>query len=145
MHVNSSDVEQFNPNFDAPVFIEPVLTVEEVAKLLRMEPSWVYTQGPTLRGYRKFGRHVRFIKGDVARLLMSVAGTYEPVDFDAVVFIDPVLIASEVANLLRVDTSWVYAHAREIPGYRKFGRYVRFIKGEIVRFLGSSSHAERVC
>jgi hypothetical protein len=54
------------------------------------------------------------------------------------------LTVEEVANLLRVPPSWVYANKRFIPGYIQLGRYVRFRKGHIVRFMSSSSN-ERIC
>jgi predicted DNA-binding transcriptional regulator AlpA len=65
-------------------------------------------------------------------------------NFDAPVLVAPLLTVEEVANLLRVPPSWVYANKRVIPGYVQLGRYVRFRKGPIVRFM-SSSTAERIC
>ncbi len=65
-------------------------------------------------------------------------------NFDAPVFVEPFLTVEEVANLLRVPPSWVYANKRFIPGYIQLGRYVRFRKGQIVQFM-SSSTAERIC
>jgi len=44
------------------------------------------------------------------------------------------LTADEVAQILRVPTSWVYSHQNELPVIR-LGRYVRFRHSEIVRFL----------
>jgi excisionase family DNA binding protein len=58
-----------NPNFDAPVFINPLLTVEEVADLLRVPPSWVYANAKSIPGYLKLGRYVRFRKADVIGFL----------------------------------------------------------------------------
>jgi predicted DNA-binding transcriptional regulator AlpA len=65
-------------------------------------------------------------------------------NFDAPVLVAPLLTVEEVANLLRVPPSWVYANKRFIPGYIQLGRYVRFRKGQIVQFM-SSSTAERIC
>jgi len=48
---------------------------------------------------------------------------------------DPVLLnADEVAQILRVPRSWVYSHLSELPVIR-LGRYVRFRRSEIERFL----------
>jgi excisionase family DNA binding protein len=48
---------------------------------------------------------------------------------------DAILLdAGEVAQILRVPRSWVYSHLRELPAIR-LGRYVRFRRSEIERFL----------
>jgi excisionase family DNA binding protein len=48
---------------------------------------------------------------------------------------DAILLdAGEVAQILRVPRSWVYSHLRELPAIR-LGRYVRFRRCEIERFL----------
>ena len=48
---------------------------------------------------------------------------------------DAVLLnADEVAQILRVPRSWVYSHLSELPVIR-LGRYVRFRRSEIERFL----------
>lgn len=44
------------------------------------------------------------------------------------------LTADEVAQILRVPRSWVYSHQQGLPVIR-LGRYVRFRRSEIVRFL----------
>lgn len=44
------------------------------------------------------------------------------------------LDADEVAQILRVPRSWVYSHLKELPVIR-LGRYVRFRRSEIERFL----------
>jgi excisionase family DNA binding protein len=50
------------------------------------------------------------------------------------------LNAGEVANILRVPRSWVYSHLKELPVIR-LGRYVRFRRSEIDRFLEQREHA----
>jgi excisionase family DNA binding protein len=50
------------------------------------------------------------------------------------------LNAEEVAQILRVPKSWVYSHLRELPAIR-LGRYVRFRRCEIERFLEDRSGA----
>ena len=48
---------------------------------------------------------------------------------------DAILLdATEVAQILRVPRSWIYSHLRELPVIR-LGRYVRFRRSEIERFL----------
>lgn len=44
------------------------------------------------------------------------------------------LNAEEVAQILRVPRSWVYSHLEELPVIR-LGRYVRFMRSGIERFL----------
>jgi excisionase family DNA binding protein len=54
---------------------------------------------------------------------------------------DAVLLdADEVAQILRVPRSWVYGHLKELPVIR-LGRYVRFRRSEIERFLEQRSGA----
>lgn len=48
---------------------------------------------------------------------------------------DAILLdATEVAQILRVPRSWIYSHLSELPVIR-LGRYVRFRRSEIERFL----------
>lgn len=44
------------------------------------------------------------------------------------------LTADELARVLRVPRSWVYSHLNQLPTIR-LGRYVRFSRSEIDRFL----------
>jgi excisionase family DNA binding protein len=54
---------------------------------------------------------------------------------------DAVLLdAGEVAQILRVPCSWVYSHLKELPAIR-LGRYVRFRRSEIERFLNQRAGA----
>ncbi len=54
---------------------------------------------------------------------------------------DAILLdVGEVAQILRVPRSWVYSHLRELPTIR-LGRYVRFRRAEIERFLEKRSGA----
>jgi Helix-turn-helix domain len=41
----------------------------------------------------------------------------------------------EVAKMLRVPPTWVYAHQNELPGLLRLGRYVRFRRAAIELFL----------
>lgn len=54
----------------------------------------------------------------------------------------PLLTAEEVAAMLQVPTTWVYANKERIPGYKRLGRYVRFVRAAVVRWI---SDAEAVC
>ena len=48
---------------------------------------------------------------------------------------DSILVdAHELAQILRVPRSWVYGHLRDLPVIR-LGRYVRFKRSEVERFL----------
>ena len=51
---------------------------------------------------------------------------------------DPLLVASEVAELLRVTTAWVYAatRANRLPHVR-LGRYVRYRRSAILAWLAA--------
>jgi len=53
---------------------------------------------------------------------------------------DVLVNAEEVAQVLRVPKSWVYSHLRDLPAIR-LGRYVRFRRCEIERFLKERSGA----
>ena len=54
---------------------------------------------------------------------------------------DAVLLdASEVAEILHVPRTWVYSHLNELPVIR-LGRYVRFRRSEIERFLNQRAEA----
>ena len=53
---------------------------------------------------------------------------------------DMLLRAEEVAQMLRVPKSWVYSHLQELPAIR-LGRYVRFRRCAIERFLAERSGA----
>jgi hypothetical protein len=60
-----------DPNFDAPFLVEPFLTVEEVANLFRVPPSWVYANKRFIPGYIQLGRYVRFRKGQIVLFMSS--------------------------------------------------------------------------
>jgi excisionase family DNA binding protein len=54
---------------------------------------------------------------------------------------DAILLdAGEVAQILRLPRSWVYSHLKELPAIR-LGRYVRFRRSDIERFLEQRSGA----
>jgi excisionase family DNA binding protein len=51
------------------------------------------------------------------------------------------LDADELSQILRVPRSWVYSHLRELPVIR-LGRYVRFKRSEVERFLEERGSCE---
>jgi hypothetical protein len=56
--------------------------------------------------------------------------------------LEVLLLAEEVALLLKVPKSWVYANADQIPGAMRLGRYLRFRPAVIKSFLGGSEVAQ---
>lgn len=56
--------------------------------------------------------------------------------------LEVLLQAEEVAALLKVPKSWVYANADQIPGATRLGRYLRFRPAVIISFLGGSEVAQ---
>jgi excisionase family DNA binding protein len=56
----------------------------------------------------------------------------------------PLLTADDVAQMLRVKRSWVYAAARQdqIPHVR-LGRYIRFREEAVERWLAGREHRSR--
>ena len=54
-----------------------------------------------------------------------------PADADRNALATPV----EVAKMLRVRPTWVYAHQEELPGLLRLGRYVRFRRAAIKEFV----------
>jgi excisionase family DNA binding protein len=51
----------------------------------------------------------------------------------------PLLTPDDLAVLLRVHRSWVYSHQRELPGFVRLGRYVRFRRRDVEQFLREKS------
>ena len=64
-----------------------------------------------------------------------MSGDDKAADFADQVPIDGNLLTTdEVAGILRVPRSWVYSHLTELPTIR-LGRYVRFKRSDVDRFL----------
>jgi len=51
------------------------------------------------------------------------------------------LTADEVALILRVPKSWVYAHLNDLPAIR-LGRYIRFRHSDINEFLANKGSCQ---
>ena len=101
----------------------PLLSDEEVADILVMTVEWVRTHSAGIPGLERLGIYYRFHSKPVEQWLGSL---------------DRLLEADQVASLLKVPTSWVYANADQIPGVLRLGRYVRFRPKVIKQFLSGS-------
>lgn len=55
---------------------------------------------------------------------------------------ESLLTPIEVAGLLRVPLGWIYAHQKDIPGLVRLGRYVRFRRHSIEKFLTANLTCE---
>jgi excisionase family DNA binding protein len=51
------------------------------------------------------------------------------------------LTADEVALILRVPKSWVYAHLSDLPAIR-LGRYIRFRSSDVNEFLANKGSCQ---
>lgn len=105
----------------------PLLSDKEVASLLIMTLVWVRAHANEIPGFGRLGSYYRFRASAIEQWLGSL---------------DHLLEAEQVAALLKVPTSWVYANADQIPGVLRLGRYVRFRPAVIKRFLGGSELAQ---
>jgi hypothetical protein len=76
--------------------VDSVLNKTEIAKLLSVPVTWVATHSEVIPGTFRLGRKLRFRRIVVEEWL---GGT------------SPLLNPEEVSEILRVNTSWVYAHA----------------------------------
>ncbi len=88
-----------------------------------MTTEWVRTHFEEIPGGKRAGRYYRFVCGEVVRWLGSL---------------ERLLEVPEVAALMKVPPSWVYANADDIPGLLRLGHYVRFRPTIIRRFLAGS-------
>jgi hypothetical protein len=104
-----------------------MLSDEELAQILVMTIEWVHCHASEIPGFERLGSYFRF-RGKAVELWLGS--------------LDRVLEAEEVAGLLKVPKSWVYANADDIPGVLRLGRYVRFRPAVIQRFLGGSEVAQ---
>jgi predicted DNA-binding transcriptional regulator AlpA len=88
---------------------------------------WVRAHSSEIPGFERLGIYFRFRRNAIEQWLGSL---------------DCLLQTEDVAKLLKVPKSWVYANADEIPGVLHLGRYVRFRPAIINRFLGGSEVAQ---
>ncbi len=100
-----------------------LLSDEELADILAVTVDWVRTHCSELPGLERLGIYYRFHRSPIEQWLGSL---------------EPVLLVEQVAALLKVPPSWVYANADEIPGVLRLGRYVRFRAPIMKQFLSGS-------
>ena len=101
----------------------PLLDDIEFAGILLMTTQWVRSHAKELPGFERLGSYYRFRSAAVERWLGGLEHLFD---------------AEQVASLLKVPESWVYAKADEIPGVLRLGRYVRFRPAVIRQFLSGS-------
>jgi predicted DNA-binding transcriptional regulator AlpA len=106
---------------------QPMFSDKDLAQILRMTSDWIRSHATEIPGFERLGAYYRFRVSAIEQWLGAL---------------ERVLEAEDVAKLLNVPTSWVYANADEIPGVLRLGRYIRFRPAVIKRFLGGSSLAQ---
>jgi predicted DNA-binding transcriptional regulator AlpA len=113
---------QLNP-IHVPINLPQLISDDEIAEVLVMTTDWIRAHALEIPGFLRLGTYYRFRHSDVERWLGSL---------------NQLLEAEQVASLLNVPTSWVYANADDIPGVLRLGRYVRFRPAVIHNFVGGS-------
>jgi len=104
----------FHPSF---------LSDREVAYILTMTTNWVRSHADEIPGVERLGSYYRFRSSALVHWLGSCEQVLQP---------------EEAADMLCVPTSWIYAHADEISGILRLGRYVRFRRSVLNAFVGGS-------
>ena len=88
-----------------------------------MTVDWVRTHFDEIPGHKRLGMYYRFHRRAIEQWLGSL---------------DRLLVVEQVAPLMKVPESWIYANADDIPGVLRLGRYVRFMPATIRQFLAGS-------
>jgi hypothetical protein len=109
--------------FTLPLF-DAVLNKTEAANLLSVPVTWVATHWTHIPGAFHLGRNLRFRRPVVQEWLGGSS---------------PLLLPERVADILKVNRSWVYAHADQIPGVMRLGYYVRFKPALLMAFLNEGT------
>lgn len=104
--------------------LEAVCNKSEVASLLRVPETWIATHANSIPGAFRLGRNLRFRRAVVEEWLGGAERVLDP---------------KEVAEILHINVSWVYAHADQIPGVLRLGHYVRFKPSMLMAFLKEGS------
>lgn len=104
--------------------LDAVLNKSEVANLLSVPATWVATQSEAIPGAFRLGRNLRFRRVVLEEWLGGSS---------------PLLLPEQVAEILKVNLSWVYAHADQIPGVMRLGYYVRFKPSALLAFLNEGT------
>jgi predicted DNA-binding transcriptional regulator AlpA len=118
---------QFQPAETTISGFPSLLSDAEIASILVMTIGWVRSHASEIPGFERLGSYFRFRSHTVEQWLGSL---------------DRLLEAEQVAALLKVPESWVYANASQISGMLKLGHYVRFRPTAIKSFLGGSEVAQ---
>jgi predicted DNA-binding transcriptional regulator AlpA len=103
--------------------IQPLLSDQDVAVILGTTLDWVRSHTGQIPGFERLGIYRRFHREPIEQWLGGL---------------DHLLKPEEVALLLNVPRSWVYANADQISGCIRLGRYVRFRPSAVKQFLGGS-------
>jgi hypothetical protein len=103
--------------------VEPLLTDEEIASILRVATEWVRSHATEIPGFQRLGMYYRF---------------HPPLVRDWLGSLDPLMKTEAVAAMLRVPPSWVYANGEQLTGFLRLGRYIRFRPMAFRGFLQSS-------
>ena len=114
---------EYQPAETSVLAFSPLLSDKDLADILVMTTTWVRSHSDEIPGFKRLGSYFRFCSQVVAQWLGSL---------------DRLLEAAQVASLLGVPESWVYANADEIPGVLRLGRYIRFRPTIVQQFLGGS-------
>lgn len=100
-----------------------LLSDREIADILIMTVEWVRSHATEIPGLERLGMYYRFHRKPIEQWLGSL---------------DRLLGADQVAEFMKLPTSWVYANADQIPGILHIGRYIRFRPTVIAQFLSGS-------
>ena len=99
------------------------LSDKELATLLGTTIEWVRAHAEEIPGFTRLGSYYRFRQIAVERWLGGSSR---------------LLACEEVALLMKIPKSWVYANADSIPGVVRLGRYIRFRPAVVRAFLSGS-------
>ena len=102
---------------------DALLTDDDAAEALAVGTDWVRSHAEEIPGFCPLGMYYRFRH---APFQQWIGGS------------ERLLLPDEVAELLKVPKSWVYANADQIPGVMRLDRYVRFRPATIRAFLCGS-------
>ena len=104
--------------------VDSVLNKAEVANPLSVPVTWVATHSNLIPGAFRLGRSLRFRRAVIEEWLGGTSALLKP---------------EEVSEILRVNTSWIYAHADQLPGLMRLGYYVRFKPSPLLAFLNDGA------
>jgi predicted DNA-binding transcriptional regulator AlpA len=100
--------------------LSPLLSDSDLADILVTTTEWVRSHAREIPGFKQLGSYIRFCSQNVEQWLGGLDRLFE---------------VEDVARLLKIPQSWVYANADQLPGVLRLGRYVRFRPAVIQQFL----------